>query len=209
MKKILIQIVLVAIIVFLGFILYKEFETPLTFEAERKAREEKVVERLKDIRTIQRSFRTKYGRFTSTFDSLINYVKNDSIEVLIAIGSEDDSLAVAQGKVKKEKFKVAVKDTLFNDRPGFVVDEIRYIPFSEQASGSKKEFKFGSSILVTESKVNVPVFEAFALYPYFLGDLDKQSLINYRDYRVNTLMKEDGLRVGSLDYANNEAGNWE
>lgn len=213
MKKIILTVCLVAIIAFLCWWLVSIFQTPIHFTEVRKAREAQVVERLKDIRTAQRSFRTKYGRFVSTFDSLINFVKTDSLEVLLAIGSEDDSVAMANKQVIRVKTMVAVKDTLFKVRqsedPSFVIDEIRYIPFSQDATGAKKEFKFGSSQIITESKVAIPVFEAFAPYIDFLGDLDKQQLINYRDERINTLMKEDGVKVGSLQTPNNEAGNWE
>lgn len=210
MKKIILQIVLVGAIVFCGYLLYKEFDTPLKFEAERTAREKAVIERLKDIRTAERSFRSKYGHFTPSFDSLITFVKTDSLEMIMSLGSDDDSVAVAQGLNKKVKFMVAVKDTIYNDRPAnFNVEEIRYIPFSEVATGSKKEFTLGSTIFTTESKVNVPVMEAFASYMSFLGDLDKQEVINYRDYRTNTLAKDDGLKVGSLTSSTNEAGNWE
>lgn len=213
MKKIILSVVLVGIIAFLTWYLIGMFTTPIQFEEHRKAREAKVVERLKDIRTAQRAFRTKYGRFTSTFDSLIAFVKNDSLEMIMAIGNADDSAAMANKKVVRKKTTIAVKDTIYNSRiakdPTFVVDEIRYIPFSEEATGAKKEFKFGAAMFMTESKVSIPVFEAFAAYTDFLGDLDKQQLINYRDERVNTLKKDDGLKVGSLTATNNESGNWE
>lgn len=214
MKKIILSLALIAIIAVLVWWLVGMFTTPIKFEEQRRSRETKVVERLKDIRTAQRAFRTKYGRFTSTFDSLINFVKNDSIELVFAQGNEDDSAAMAGGRIIRVKRMIAVKDTIFNERKAkdavFAIDEIRYIPFSELVSGgTKKEFKFGSTMFITESGVGVPVFEAFAPYIDFLGDLDKQELINYRDERINTLKKEDGLKVGSLQAPNNEAGNWE
>lgn len=213
MKKIILSVALVGVIAFLVWWLVGLFQTPMQFEEMRLARENKVVERLKDIRTAQRAFRTKYGRFVSTMDSLITFVKTDSLELILAIGNEDDSLAKATKQVIRKKTMIAVKDTIFNARlrkdPSFTIEEIRFIPGSEKATGSKKEFRFGSKMIVTESKVNVPVFEAFAPYIEFLGDLDKQELINYRDERVNTLKKEDGLKVGSLESPNNEAGNWE
>lgn len=213
MKKIILSVVLVGVILFMSWWLIGMFKTPIQFEEVRKAREEKVVERLKDIRTAQRAFRTKYGRFAPTFDSLINFVKTDSLELILAIGNEDDSLAKANKQVIRRKSSIAVKDTIFNSRlrqdPSFNIENIRFIPFSEKATGSQKEFTLGSRIIVTESKVNIPVFEAFTSYVNFLGDLDKQLLINYRDERINTLEKEDGLKVGSLSAPNNEAGNWE
>lgn len=215
MKKILLQIVLIAAIVALGYWLYILLVTPMEFDKARGEREAVVVERLKEIRSAQRAYRSKYGRFTSNFDTLINFVKNDSLSYEMAIGSEDDSLAFAKGLVKKVKFNLAVKDTIF--KQGFNAENLRFIPFSDvvdatlnqKAKGDFAQFKMDTISIETESKVVVPVFEAIAPYATFLGDLDKQELINFRDYRINTLGKDDGLKVGSLTSTNNEAGNWE
>lgn len=206
MKKILIQILLVAVIVVLGFWLYDLFATPMNFDAVRADREKEVVQRLKNIRTVQRVFRSKYSHFAGNFDELIGFVKNDSLQLEMTIGDVNDSVAMANNQVKTYAYKMAVKDTLLK---GVDVEELRFIPFSEQATGQKQEFSMDTVSLKTESSVMVPVFEAFAPYPSFLGDLDKQELINFRDYRIYTLSKDDGLKVGSLQQANNESGNWE
>lgn len=207
MKKILISVALLALIVFLGFWLVNLFTVPMEFEAQIAKRENAVIKQLKDIRKAQRSFRSKNARFAASFDELINFINNDSLEMVKAIGSEDDSVANARGLVSRVKYKIAVKDTLFPK--GYDAQTIKYIPFSKEATGSVKEFKMDTASIVTESKVRVPVFEAFAAYPYFIIDLDKQEVINYRDYKMNTLKKDDGLKVGSLTMTNNEAGNWE
>ncbi|WP_071133652.1 hypothetical protein [Millionella massiliensis] len=211
MKKILLQIILLVAIGALVWWLYSLFNTPLEFERMRKEREAKVVERLKDIRTAQRAYRNKYLKFTPSFDSLIAFVKYDSLTFEHAIGSADDSLAVAQGRVSVEKFQVAVKDTIQFISPEVLqdVNNLRYIPGSVEATGSMQQFVMDTASIETESKVVVPVFEAFAQYPTFLGDLDKQELINFRDYQINTLSRADGLKVGSLTATTNEAGNWD
>lgn len=209
MKKILLQLVLIAGIVVLGWYLYSIFNTPLEFEKQREGREEVVIERLKDIRTAQRLYRQKYMKFTPSFDSLIYFVNHDSLAFERAIGSEDDSLAVAMGQVRRERFMIAVKDTIEYINPDTKAENLRYIPFSVEATGSAQQFAMDTASIHTESGVVVPVFEAFAAYPTFLGDLDHQELINFRDYRVNTLGRDDGLKVGSLQSTTNEAGNWE
>lgn len=211
MKKILLQIILLVAIGALVWWLYSLFNTPLEFERMRKEREAKVVERLKDIRTAQRAYRNKYLKFTPSFDSLIAFVKYDSLTFEHAIGSADDSLAVAQGRVSVEKFQVAVKDTIQFISPEVLkdVNNLRYIPGSVEATGSMQQFAMDTASIETESRVVVPVFEAFAQYPTFLGDLDKQELINFRDYQINTLNRADGLKVGSLTATTNEAGNWD
>lgn len=207
MKKILISIALLAVIVFLGFWLVSLFTVPMEFEKQIAQREGAVIQRLKDIRKAQRSFRSKNAKFAASFDELIAFVQNDSLEMIKAIGSEDDSVANARGLVSRIKYKIAVKDTLFPK--GYDANNLRFVPFSKEATGELKQLKMDTASIVTESKVRVPVFEAFAPYAYFIKDLNHQEVINYRDYKTNTLGKDDGLKVGSLTTTNNEAGNWE
>lgn len=207
MKKTLITIALLGIIAALVYWLYSIFAVTINFEKVRAEREKVVVERLKEIRTAQRAFRTKYGRFAPNFNDLIGFINNDSLKMEMSIGSEDDSLAMARGLVRRVVYNVAVKDTIFPK--GFKYDNLRFIPFSTEATGAQKEFKMDTVSIKTESSVMVPVFEAYAPYTEFLGDLDKQELVNYIDERVNTLGRDAGLKVGSLTQTNNEAGNWE
>ena len=193
--------------------LYTIINTPMEFERERKVREAKVIDRLKDIRTAQRAYRSKYFRYTPSFDSLAKFILTDSLVFEHAVGSEDDSTAVAAGQVQKVQFKMAVKDTVFPK--GFDPEKLQYIPYSDLVNanlgnGEKLEkFRMDTASIETESKVVVPVFETFAPYTTFLGDLNKQELINFRDVKVNTMRRDDGLKVGSLTASTNEAGNWE
>lgn len=209
MKKAGIITGLVIIIILLIVWLINLFTTPLNFEATRQSREAEVIGKLTDLRTMQRAYRTKYNHFAGNFDELKNFVLNDSIIMEKSIGSEDDEVAVAKGLIRI-KTNVAVKDTI-NLKYTTIdnIDSVNYIPFSLQATGEWKEFKMDTSSIVTESSVTVPVLEIMANYTDFLGDLDKQELINFRDIRIYTLHKDDGLKVGSLEVANNEAGNWE
>ncbi|MFI3299706.1 MAG: hypothetical protein R3Y49_07880 [Rikenellaceae bacterium] len=206
--KAILQIILAGAVIALGYWIFTIFKTPIDFNSARTAREEVVVERLKDIRTVQRAFRNANGKFAGSFQELFDFYHTDSMKVILAIGSEDDSSAMGQ-LVRVESF-LKMSDTIFNHRgKDFVIEEIQYIPFSELATGSKVRFAMDTATIVTESAIAIPVFEAFAKYPLFLGDLDKQELINYRDEKVNTLRRADGLKVGSTTESTNEAGNWE
>jgi len=154
----------------------------------------------------QRAYKQVNGRFTSSFDTLINFVLHDSLTYQMSVGSMDDSLAVAQGLVIIVNFQMPVKDTIYSGR-GFTerdIQEIRIIPFS-----GGQEFIMDAAEIETESSVVVQVFEAKAPYKTFLHDLDRQELINLIDRTKNTLNRYPGLKVGSLTEANNEAGNWE
>ena len=66
----------------------------------------------------------------------------------------------------------------------------------------------GAGIVVTGSGVKVHVFEVKTPNNVFLNGLDKQEVINLNDKAIK-YEKYTGLKVGSLEAANNNAGNWE
>lgn len=201
MKKILIFVVLPIIIVVLGYLIYTSIQEPVIFEKNKKFREALAIERLKDIRTLQVAYKTKFGKFTSSLDTLIDFYKNGQLTLIKQIGSMDDSVAVAQKRVFRDSIKIAVKDTLLN-RPGFVIDSIAYIPYS---GGKKFEMK---AIIGKVSGVDVPLFEASAPYDLLLKGLDRQLIINLKSDRESST-RYPGLKVGSIESPNNNAGNWE
>lgn len=207
--KTIIKIILLAAVVFLGFKTFQIFETPLEFEAARTTRQAAVVERLKDIRTVQRAYMKQNGTFAGSFDDLVNYYNNDSMMIVKSIGDINDSAAVAEGRIQEITTYIKISDTLFNDKGvDFSVNDLKYIPYSDMATGALVVFAMDTAS-VELGGLTRPVFEAKANYVQFLGDLDKQELINFRDEQINTLKRDDFIRVGSLETANNEAGNWE
>ncbi len=127
MKKVITYVVLPLVVLVLGYIIYTSIQEPVVFEKQRKYRETIAIERLKDIRTLQVAYKTKYNKFTGSLDSLIDFYNNGIITVVKQVGSLDDSLAVAQKRVFRDSIRIAVKDTLLK-RPGFVIDSIAIIP---------------------------------------------------------------------------------
>ena len=69
MKK-LFQIILAVAIVGLIYVIYVQISTPIRFDDEMKAKKAQVIDRIKDIRTAQRAFKSKYQHFTASFDTL-------------------------------------------------------------------------------------------------------------------------------------------
>lgn len=210
MKKIL-QIVLALVIVALVYVIYDQISTPIRFDNELKTRKAQVIERIKDIRTAQRAYKSKYQRFTADFDTLAAFILTDTLELERKIVDEDDSAAMAQlkkaGKKNVEKFKVAVIDTIFAPKVLTEADvaQLRYIPYSDD-----KEFYLEAGIITTESKVSIPVVECRAPYKLFLDiDTYRQEFINLVDDEVNNFNRYPGVKFGSMEAGNNEAGNWE
>ena len=77
MKK-LFQIILAVAIVGLVYVIYVQISTPIRFDKETKAKKAQVIDRIKDIRTAQRAFKSKYQHFTASFDSLSAFVPTRS-----------------------------------------------------------------------------------------------------------------------------------
>ena len=211
MKK-LFQIILAVAIVGLVYVIYVQISTPIRFDKETKAKKAQVIDRIKDIRTAQRAFKSKYQHFTASFDSLSAFVLTDTLELERKIVDEDDSAAMAMlkksGKKNIEKFKIAVIDTIFAPKKVTRqdVENFRFIP----GTGNKAEFIMEAGIITTESKVVIPVVECRAPYKAFLDTVAyRQEVINLIDEEQNNFNRYPGVKFGSMDSGNNEAGNWE
>ncbi len=202
MKKILTYIVFPIIILALAFLLVRSIQQPVKFNKEKTIREAAAIVKLKDIRTLQVAYKNVNGKFAPSIDSLIDFYKNGKMTVIRSIGSMDDSLAVAQGKVMREAIEIFVKDTLLKNRPDFNPDQLKYIPFTD-----------GKQIIMNEtikevSGVDVPLFEAKVPYVDLLNGMDHQQVVNLVYERCDT-DRYPGLQVGSIENPNNNAGNWE
>ena len=125
MKKLIIQILLAGIIIFLGYKCYQSIMIPQRFTEIKKQRYERIAQRLKDIRTAQEAFKGVYGRYTGSFDTLINFIKYDSIKMVRSIGAlSDDQLAngmteaqaIKEGIIIRDTIKVGAWDNVFTGR---------------------------------------------------------------------------------------------
>lgn len=196
--KTIIQIVLVLGIVVLGYLIYDSIMEPVRFNQEMEHREDVIVRRLKDIRQLQIAHRSRFGIFTSDMDSLIDFVKNDSLAVIKAIGNVPDSLtesqAVEMGIVQRDTLWVRAKDTLLT-RTRYPLDSLGYVPYTNGV-----EFVMDAG-KITRGLTEIPVFEAYALPKDYLRDLDRWRVYYTRD-------TEAGLKVGSMVEASTD-GNWE
>lgn len=224
-KKI-VSVLLLFVIAGLVYACIRSIMEPINFNKQKAYRETVGIQRMKDVRTLQEAFKSVSGHFTASADSLVDFYKNGKMEVIMQIGSNDDSLAVATTeKLKKSRrgitpeqmyelykkgehlvfsisSKVDVKDTLFNTRNDFNIDSLKYIPFSQ---GDTIQME---SVIKEVSGVKVPLFEARMPYKSLLKGLDNQLRINL-DADRKAMNRYEGLQVGSVSAPNNNAGNWE
>jgi len=223
------NIILGLCILVLIYICYASIMGPINFEKAKKNREKAVIARLIDIRKAQQEFRNlNHQKYTASFDTLISFVKNQKLPFIFKAGvltdkQLEDGLTEAKAsriinaakksgnyaEVKKwglEGFKrdtmwVAVTDTIFPK--GFNPDSLRYVPF-----GNGKQFEMAVRNDTTKSGAPFCLLEVKTPYDAYLDGLDKQEIANLKDVQTK-LNKYPGLMIGSLETANNNAGNWE
>ena len=224
--------------------------TPIKFENTRVEREVAVIKNLVDLRTAEVEFHHQNGRFTASYDTLLNFLRTAPKKELMKEGSLTDKqleagltepkaikiLNDAKKKALKKK-SFASADELYayiwendaevkqNELQGFRRDTIELnmlqslykgaydentiaqiveIPFSD---GLKFEIEVNNDYKTSQG-IRVPLFEARAPFESYLGDLNKQELVNLID-REHKLEHYAGLKVGDVLSPNNNAGNWE
>jgi len=228
--KIIVEILLAIAAVALVYAIYSSIMKPVNFNKEKAHRQAVGVERLKDIRTLQVAYKGVNNRYTADIDSLIRFYNEGKMDIIMQIGSNDDSLAVENtARIKKDNKKlskdelnqklleafrrgekvvfsistpIAVKDTLFHGRENFCIDSLAYIPFSGKQPVQME------AIVKTVSGVQVPLFEARMPWKALLKGMDNQLRINL-DSECKDQNRYEGLQVGSVNQPNNNAGNWE
>ncbi len=208
--KTALRIILALVIVGLAYALYQSIQTPIEFRQVKKERYEATIQKLKDIRKAQLAYKDEHGSFTGSFDTLISFIKQDSLSVVKAIGRIPDSLleagmteqqALREGIISRDTIKVAIKDSLF--RKGFNANDLWRVPYTDRDS-----FQLGART-VESGNVDVEVFEAKVHNDVLLGDQNQRLLINLNERMEKKQNKFPGVKVGDLEQPNNNAGNWE
>jgi len=208
-----INILLVVIMVALAYKLYDSIVTPIKFKESYQYRSEIVIDKMVKIRQAQIAYLDTYKKYTSDFDTLINFIKTDSLRIPKSFGVVPDSIyntstsrkeaeqrAIDLGLITRDTVLVSVKDSLF---PDYDVDTLAFIPFSNQTL----EFQLNADIITTLSNAERPVFELKVHNNSFLQGLSEQHRININDAaRDND--EFPGFVVGSMTEVTT-AGNWD
>jgi hypothetical protein len=213
MKKIF-QILLAIAIVVLAFLGYQSIMKPIEFGKTKDLRYDRIIEQLKDIRKAEGAYKEVNGKYTGSFDTLISFIKTDSMPLIKSIGSLTDEQveagmtekeAVKKGFITRDTVMIAALDTVFGKE--YAIENLRFVPYTK----GKTQFKLGASVFVTGSNVKVQVFEAKVSNMDIFADIMneyREEILEENGNRIR-LNKYPGLMVGSLEEANNNAGNWE
>ena len=207
--KVTLKILLAVAVVLLAYMCYRSIMGPIEFKDERDRRENLIKARLIDIRKAQIEYKNIHKVHAANFDELSKFLKDEKLPFLIKEGVlTDEQLekgmtekeAVKKGLIRRDTVWVTAVDTLFGK--GYNVDDLRNVP------GANVQFTMDTATLTSGSGYTVKVFQCGVLYDDYLGDLNKQEVYNLKD-KASKMGKYAGLRVGSIEEINNNAGNWE
>lgn len=207
--KVTLKILLAVAVVLLAYMCYRSIMGPIGFKDERDRRENLIKARLIDIRKAQIEYKNIHKVHAANFDELSKFLKDEKLPFLIKEGVlTDEQLekgmtekeAVKKGLIRRDTVWVTAVDTLFGK--GYNVDDLRNVP------GANVQFTMDTATLTSGSGYTVKVFQCGVLYDDYLGDLNKQEVYNLKD-KASKMGKYAGLRVGSVEEINNNAGNWE
>ena len=213
----------------LVYICYASIMGPINFEKAEKIREQAVIARLIDIRKAQTEYRHLNNlQYTPSFDTLIHFVttakltfiykKDELTDKQMEDGLTEKKAVSIINKAKKtgnyaevkkwglENFErdtlwTAVLDTILPK--GFNTDSMRYVPY-----GNGAQFEMAIKNDTAKSGAPFCLLEVKTPYTVYLNGLDPQEIANKMDLQTK-LGKYAGLMIGSLETANNNAGNWE
>ena len=207
--KVTLKILLAVAVVLLAYMCYRSIMGPIEFKDGRDRRENLIKARLIDIRKAQIEYKNIHKVHAANFDELSKFLKDEKLPFLIKEGVlTDEQLekgmtekeAVKKGLIRRDTVWVTAVDTLFGK--GYNVDDLRNVP------GANVQFTMDTATLTSGSGYTVKVFQCGVLYDDYLGDLNKQEVYNLKD-KASKMGKYAGLRVGSVEEINNNAGNWE
>lgn len=187
--RLIMNVALIALIGFLAYLLIASIQEPLTFQKEKSIRDNAAIGRLKQIRSAQMAYQSKYNNYCGSFDSLINMVKTDSFEVVKVIGDPNDSTVV----VRREVSKKSMLDSLFAGNVK-AAEEMPLVPFAK----NNERFSIQAT-RITKNNTEIPAFEVSApLKVIYSGLPGKYYADKYSDnMRVGSIT--DGTTTGSWD----------
>lgn len=207
--KLVIQLVLWIVIIFLGYLVFNAIYEPIQFNKIKEARYAKVIENLKDIRDAELAHRTVTGRFEGNWDSLVRFI--DTAQFTL---TQRRDTTVLDEEYKKtygvDQYKeitlidtlgyASVKDSLFKNSDRYKT--MMNIP----VKGVNAKFDLDAGT-VDKNGTQIPVFEAKVAKSVILSDQDKD-LVNQENEMVSVdNVNGPFIGVGSMEEVKT-SGNW-
>ena len=204
-----ITLILIPINIILAFFVYDSISSEIEFNKQAKERIAENVQKLKDLRTLQIAYKRENEVFADNFNSLLDFLENDSTTIIKSVGETPDSLingqqisdaqALEMGLISRDTLYVSAMESIFDknylrsrdNKYPFDLKTLSIIPFTE------KQYNIDANV-IEKGKVNVQVFEISAAFKDVFNGLDAEN----KKYDLNSLLKVGSMTEASLN------GNW-
>ena len=204
-----ITLILIPINIILAFFVYDSITSEVEFNKLAKERIAENVQKLKDLRTLQIAYKKENDVFADNFNSLLDFLENDSTTIIKSVGETPDSIingkqitdaqALEMGLISRDTLYVSAKESIFDEnyiksrdnKYPFNINTLSIIPFTEQ------QYNIDANV-IEKGKVNVQVFEISAAFKHVFNGLDAEN----KKYDLNSLLKVGSMTEASLN------GNW-
>ncbi len=211
MKKALMK-KLILLLLFIPLVCFgqtKSLEDQREFEKVKNERFSKVIERLKDVRVAQLAYKNFNGKYSNSFEDLINFIEKFKYPIIQKRDStylEYDSNygidMIRELVVIDTLGYKSIKDSLFPKSDSY--KDMAFIP----VNGVNKKFKLKATIINFQNYSNVPVFEVKASKKIILFD-QRKDLVEYEMFPLPPCEPcGPDITLGSLSVPS-ERGNWE
>tara|TARA_B100000900_G_scaffold194979_1_gene164940 strand:- start:3407 stop:4024 length:618 start_codon:yes stop_codon:yes gene_type:complete len=203
MKTKYIFLILIPINILLAFLIYDSINSEVKFQDEAQIRLSQNIQKLKDLRHVQTSYKRTKGTFANNFEDLISFLESDSIPIIKANGETPDSLtdseALKLGIISRDTAYVLAKEGVFNKE--YIESRDNCIEFNLKALTTVPHSNMNYNIdagEIEKGKVIVQVFEISTNYATIFTGLDAKN----KSYNLNSLLKVGSMQEASLN------GNW-
>ena len=203
MKAKQIALILIPLNIILACFVYNSINSEVEFQQVAKLRIAENVQKLKDLRQVQIAYKKVNNNYSNNFESLIDFLENDSMAIVKAIGETPDTLtdeqALELGIISRDTAYVLAKESVFdeaylnsrNEKFPLDLSELTTVPYCNE------NYSFDAG-MVEKGKVVVQVFEISTTYGTVFAGLDAEN----KSFELGNLLK-----VGSMDEASLN-GNW-
>lgn len=209
--KLVIQIVLWIVIIFLGWQLWSSIMAPVEFNKIKQARYAKVIQNLKDVQMAELAHKEITGNFTGDWDSLVSFI--DTAQYAITQRRDTSYADVERNKA------FGISSGYFIE--GILIDTLGFVPVKDSLfrgsdryrtmmnvpiEGVNEKFELDAGT-ITRNQIEYSVFEVKVSKDIVLHDLDKDLLSQEKLVQSVDGVNGAYIKVGSLNEVNT-SGNW-
>lgn len=200
----LISILLLAVSIYLGYLIYGGIMEPIKFNTDKKVRYAKVIENLRLIRDAEVKYNQVYKQYSKSEAQLISFIEKDSLAI-IETYNKDTIVRVGGGGITETKTLKKTRIIGYD----YIRDAFKGTDYKNMFSipGTDKKFSLETSKIEKVANLMVPVFIAKAEKKDILAGMNPGLITQELAAVESDQIKGEFVSVGSLNEVTT-GGNW-